>query len=54
MVEKVTDLHLEELAKQVLQESDIISQAVAEGRLRLVTAKYQIASGEVKIHAAGL
>ena len=51
MVEKVTDLHLEELAKQVLQESDIISQAVAEGRLRLITAKYQIASGEVKIHA---
>jgi carbonic anhydrase len=51
MVEKVTDLHLEELAKQVLQESDIISQAVDAGRLRIITAKYQIASGEVKIHA---
>ncbi len=51
MVETVTDLHLEELAKQVLRESDIISQAVAEGRLRIITAKYQIASGEVKIHA---
>jgi carbonic anhydrase len=52
MVEKVTDLHLEELANQVLQESDIIRQAVAEGRLRFVTAKYQIASGEVQIHTA--
>ena len=52
MVEKVTDLHLEELAKQVLLESNIISQAVAQGRLRLVTAKYQISSGEVKIHIA--
>jgi carbonic anhydrase len=52
MVEMVTDLHLEELAKQVLQESDIIRQAVAEGRLRLVTGKYQMASGEVQIHTA--
>ena len=50
MVEKVTDLHLEELAHQVFQESEIIRQAVTEGRLRLVTAKYQMASGEVKIH----
>ena len=50
MVEMVTDLHLEELARQVLQESDIISQAVAKGRLRLVTGKYQMASGEVQIH----
>jgi carbonic anhydrase len=50
MVEKVTDLHLEELARQVLQESEIISRAVAEGRLRLVTGKYQMASGEVQIH----
>jgi carbonic anhydrase len=50
MVEKVTDLHLEELAQQVFQESDIIRQAVTEGRLRLVTAKYQMASGEIKIH----
>jgi carbonic anhydrase len=50
MVEMVTDLHLEELARQVLQESAIISQAVAEGRLRLVTAKYQMASGEIQIH----
>lgn len=50
MVETVTDLHLEELANQVLQESDIIRQAVAEGRLRLITAKYQIVSGEIKIH----
>jgi carbonic anhydrase len=50
MVETVTDLHLEELAQQVFQESDIIRQAVTEGRLRLVTAKYQIASGEIKIH----
>jgi carbonic anhydrase len=50
MVEKVTDLHLGELARQILQESDIISRAVAEGRLRLVTAKYQITSGEVQIH----
>jgi carbonic anhydrase len=50
MVETVTDLHLEELARQVLQESAIISQAVAEGRLRLVTAKYQMASGEIQIH----
>ena len=49
MVEKVTDLHLEELARQVFQESEIISQAVAEGRLRLVTGKYQMASGEVQI-----
>jgi carbonic anhydrase len=50
MVEKVTDLHLEELAKEVLQESEIINQAVAEGRLRLITAKYLISSGEVQIH----
>jgi len=50
MVEMVTDLHLEELARQVLQESDIISQAVSKGRLRLVTGKYQMASGEVQIH----
>jgi carbonic anhydrase len=50
MVEKVTDLHLEELAQQVFQESEIIRQAVTEGRLRLVTAKYLMASGEVKIH----
>jgi carbonic anhydrase len=50
MVEKVTDLHLEELAQQVFQESDIIRQAVTEGRLRLVTAKYQMTSGEIKIH----
>ena len=50
MVETVTDLHLEELARQVLQESEIISQAVAEGRLRLVTGKYQMTSGEVQIH----
>ena len=50
MVEKVTDLHLEELAHQIFQESDIIRQAVTEGRLRLVTAKYQMASGEIKIH----
>jgi carbonic anhydrase len=52
MVEKVTDLHLEELAQQVFQESEIIRQAVVEGRLRLVTAKYQMASGEVMIHTA--
>ena len=50
MVEKVTDLHLEELAIQVFQESEIINQAVAEGRLRIVTAKYQMSSGEVQIH----
>ncbi len=50
MVEKVTDLHLEELAKQVLQESEVINQAVAESRLRIVTAKYQMSSGEVQIH----
>jgi carbonic anhydrase len=50
MVETVTDLHLEELAKEVLQYSEIISEAVAEGRLRLVTAKYQISSGTVQIH----
>ena len=50
MVEKVTDLHLEELAMQVFQESDVINQAVAEGRLRIVTAKYQMSSGEVQIH----
>lgn len=50
MVETVTDLHLEELAHQVLQESEIIRRAVAEGRLRLITAKYQMTSGEVKIH----
>jgi carbonic anhydrase len=50
MVEKVTDLHLEELAQQVFQESEIIRQAVTEGRLRLITAKYQMVSGEVNIH----
>jgi carbonic anhydrase len=50
MVEKVTDLHLEELSQQVFQESEIIHQAVTQGRLRLVTAKYQMNSGEVKIH----
>lgn len=50
MVEMVTDLHLEELARQVLAESEIISRAVAEGRLHLVTGKYQMASGEVQIH----
>lgn len=49
MVEKVTDLHLEELAQQVLRESDIIRLAVAEGRLRIVIAKYGLASGEVHI-----
>jgi len=52
MVEKVTDLHLEELAQQVWQESDIIRQAVTEGRLRLVTAKYRMASGEIDIHTS--
>jgi carbonic anhydrase len=50
MVEKVTNLHLEELAKQVLQESEVIKQAVAESRLRIVTAKYQMSSGEIQIH----
>jgi carbonic anhydrase len=50
MVERVTDLHLEELAREVLQISEIITKAVAEGRLRLVTAKYQISSGQVQIH----
>jgi carbonic anhydrase len=50
LVEKVTDLHLEELAKQVLQQSEIISQAAAERRLRIITAKYRISSGEVEIH----
>lgn len=49
MVEKVTDLHLEELAQQVLRESDIIRQAVSAGRLRLVIAKYRLASGEIQI-----
>ena len=47
MVETVTDLHLQELAKQVLQDSEIISQAVIENRLRIITAKYQMSSGEV-------
>jgi carbonic anhydrase len=50
MVEKVTDLHLEELSQQVFQESEIIHQALTQGRLRLVTAKYRMISGEVKIH----
>lgn len=50
MVEAVTDLHLEELANQVLQESDIIRQAVTDRRLLLVTAKYHMASGQVDIH----
>jgi len=49
LVEKVTDLHLEELAQQTLRESEIIRQAVADGRLRLVIAKYRLASGEVEI-----
>ncbi len=49
MVEKVTDLHLEELAQQLLRESDLVRQAVAEGRLRIVIAKYRLASGEVEI-----
>lgn len=52
MVEKVTDLHLEELAQQVFRESDIIREAVAAGRLRLVIAKYRLASGEIEIFQA--
>lgn len=52
MVETVTDLHLQELAQQVLQESEIIRRAVAEGRLRLVIAKYQMASGLVQLQNA--
>jgi len=50
LVEKVTDLHLEELAKQVLQESKIINEAVVQGRLRIITAKYRMSSGKVEIH----
>jgi carbonic anhydrase len=52
MVEKVTDLHLEELANQVVQESEIIRQALTDGRLRLTTAKYRMVSGEVEIHTS--
>ncbi len=50
MVEKVTDLHLEELAKQALEESEIIRSAAAGRRLRIITGKYRMSSGEVEIH----
>jgi carbonic anhydrase len=49
LVEKATDLHLEELGQQVLRDSEIIRQAVQEGRLRLVIAKYKLSTGEVEI-----
>jgi carbonic anhydrase len=49
MVEKVTDLHLEELAQQSLRDSEILRQAVAAGKLRVVIAKYRLASGKVDI-----
>ena len=44
-METVTDLQSQELAKQALQDSEIISQAVIENRLRIITAKYQMSSG---------
>jgi carbonic anhydrase len=52
MVEAVTDLHLEELAEQIFSDSEIIRTAVVESRLRIVTGKYHMGSGEVKIHTS--
>jgi len=48
-LETVTDLHIQEVIRQVLDLSPIIREAVAAETLRLMGAKYLLESGEVKL-----
>ncbi len=48
-VETVTDLHVGQVARQLLALSPIIREAVASGSLRLMGVKYLLESGAVKV-----
>ena len=46
-VRKVTLLHLENVLKEMLEQSEVIQVAVTENRLLVTTAIYDVSSGEV-------
>ena len=48
LVEEATGLHLKALEETLRRESRIISDALDQGRLHLVVAKYLLASGKVE------
>jgi carbonic anhydrase len=52
LVEEATNRHLKALEESLRQKSQIISEALEQGRLDLVVAKYRLETGKVEILSA--
>lgn len=52
VMEKVNDLHLKNIFAYLREQSAIIREAVAAGRLAMVLCKYSLRKGEVVFHEA--
>ena len=52
LVEEATNRHLQYLEASLLRESHIIREALDQGRLDLVVAKYQLQTGKVDVLSA--
>lgn len=48
-MEEATEQHLKALEETLKRESKIIGEALDQGRLELVVAKYQLGSGRVEM-----
>jgi carbonic anhydrase len=49
LVEAATEAHLRRLTEKLTQESAIIREALAAGRLHLVVSKYSLSNGQVEV-----